>query len=272
MQRGARMEENIYQEFEALKIEKEGDSFYTREVVKKIISEISLKIVVNGEELVSLLCLNQYEVELALGFLYNDGVINSYEDIKEIYYNERMQAVIVELKEEIKVNRQESLRSVTSGCGQCYTYINPLKKSQYSSAHSKTVYPIKTILNNMKDFMHKSEIFREIGGVHSVLFYSPEYQILNEDIGRHNCFDKITGILLKKDKMGLCENSIVFVSGRISSEIMTKIIRLGAPILVSRSTPTSAAVKLAQEYNITLLGYVRGDQGNIYSAPERISF
>ncbi|WP_303864005.1 formate dehydrogenase accessory sulfurtransferase FdhD [Alkalibaculum bacchi] len=266
------MEENIYQEFDVLKIEKEEDKFYTKEVVKKIISEISLKIIVNGEELVSLLCLNQYEVELTLGFLYNDGVINSYEDIKEIYYNERMQAVIVELKEEIKVNRQESLRSVTSGCGQCYTYINPLKKSQYFSADSKTVYPIETILSSMKNFMHKSEIFREIGGVHSVLFYTPEYQILNEDIGRHNCFDKITGILLKEGKMDLCENSIVFVSGRISSEIMTKIIRLGAPILVSRSTPTSAAVKLAQEYNITLLGYVRGDQGNIYSVPERISF
>ena len=69
------MEENIYQEFDVLKIEKEEDKFYTKEVVKKIISEISLKIIVNGEELVSLLCLNQYEVELTLGFLYKRNLL-----------------------------------------------------------------------------------------------------------------------------------------------------------------------------------------------------
>ncbi len=237
---------------------------------KKVIAEVSLKIIVNQVELVSLLCLNQHQEELALGFLYSEGVINAYADVEDIYYNDRMLAVIIKLREGILINRQESLRSITSGCGKCYTYINPLKQSQYSTVENNQKFSVGSIFQIMKRFMKESEVFREVGGVHSVLFYTPEDQILNEDIGRHNCLDKITGILLKNKKLEMTANSMVFVSGRISSEIMTKVVRLGTPILVSRSTPTTSAVRLAKQYNVTLLGYVRGDRGYVYSCPERI--
>lgn len=264
------MEDVIYEEYEVLEISKEDDCCTFKPVTKKVIAEISLKILVNGEELVSLLCLNQCQEELALGFLYSEGVINSFADVEEISYNERMLAVIIRLRDGILVNRQESLRSITSGCGKCFTYINPLKQNQYSIVETKKIYSVKTILDMMKVFMKESEIFKDVGGVHSVLFYTPEYQVLNEDIGRHNCFDKITGILLKDGKLDLALNSVVYVSGRISSEIMTKVVRLGTPVLVSRSTPTSAAVKLAKQYNVTLLGYVRGDRGFVYTCPEKL--
>ncbi|MGV8906766.1 MAG: formate dehydrogenase accessory sulfurtransferase FdhD [Acetobacterium sp.] len=264
------MEDIIYEEHEILEISKENDDCKFNTITKKVISEISLKIMVNGEELVSLLCLNQRLEELALGFLYSEGVINAFDDVEEITYNERMLAVIIRLRAGILVNRQESLRSITSGCGKCFTYINPLKQNQYAIVETKTIYSVQTILNMMKVFMKKSEIFKDVGGVHSVLFYTPEYQVLNEDIGRHNCFDKITGILLKDGKIDVAAKSVVFVSGRISSEIMTKIVRLGTPVLVSRSTPTSAAVRLAKQYHVTLLGYVRGDRGFVYTCPERL--
>ena len=123
----------------------------------------------------------------------------------------------------------------------------------------------------MKEFEHQSEIHARVGGVHSVLFRHPDFSVFNEDIGRHNCFDKITGVLLKKDKMALVNAGLLFVSGRVSSEIMAKIIRLGAPVLVSRSTPTAAAVMLAREYNVTLLGYVRRESGFVYSGEERLT-
>lgn len=264
------MEDTIYEELTAREIVRDKNGCRISDISKKVIAEISLKIIVNGMELVSILCLNQQHEELALGFLYNEGVINSLADVESIYFNDQMLAVIIKLKEGVIIDRQESLRSITSGCGKCYTYINPLKKSQYQEVQSDVHFSINKILDLMTIFVTKSEIFATIGGVHSVLFYTPDFEILTEDIGRHNCFDKMTGILLKLNSMDLFSKGIVFVSGRISSEIMAKIIRIGVPVLVSKSTPTSAAVKLAEQHNVTIMGYVRQAGGFIYSCPERL--
>lgn len=265
------MEDTIYEELAVQEVVKDKNGCRISDISKKVIAEISLKIIVNGMELVSILCLNQQQEELALGFLYNEGVINSLTDVESIYFNDQMLAVIIKLKEGMIIDRQESLRSITSGCGKCYTYINPLKKSQYQEVQSNAYFSIDTILDLMTTFVTKSEIFATIGGVHSVLFYTPDFEILTEDIGRHNCFDKMTGILLKLNHMDLFSKGIVFVSGRISSEIMAKIIRIGVPVLVSKSTPTSAAVKLAEQHNVTIMGYVRQTGGFIYSCPDRLT-
>ncbi|MGV8057271.1 MAG: formate dehydrogenase accessory sulfurtransferase FdhD [Smithellaceae bacterium] len=264
------MEDTIYEELAVREIIRDENGCRVYDINKKVIAEISLKIVVNGMELVSILCLNQLQEELALGFLYNEGVINSLADVESIYFNDKMLAVIIKLKDGVIINRQESLRSITSGCGKCYTYINPLKQSQYQEVQSDATFSINTILNLMAEFVTKSEIFSTVGGVHSVLFYTTDFEKLTEDIGRHNCFDKLTGIFLKQGNLGLFSKGIVFVSGRISSEIMAKIIRIGVPVLVSKSTPTTAAVKLALQHNVTILGYIREMGGFIYSCPERL--
>ena len=264
------MEDTIYEELNVGEITRDKNGCRVSDITKKVIAEISLKVIVNGAELVSVLCLNQYQEELALGFLYNEGVINAYADVENVYFNDKMLAVIINLKEGVIIDRQESLRSLTSGCGKCYTYINPLKKSQYKEVQSDAMYSINSILNLMNDFVTRSDIYIDVGGVHSVLLHTSDYEVLIEDIGRHNCFDKITGLMLKQNKLDLFSQAIVFVSGRISSEIMTKIIRMGVGVLVSKSTPTTAAVKLAQQHNVTLLGYVRESGGYIYSCPERL--
>ncbi|HDQ04972.1 MAG TPA: formate dehydrogenase accessory sulfurtransferase FdhD [Deltaproteobacteria bacterium] len=265
------MEDTIYEKLNIGEIIKGKDGYRVQDVTKNVIAEISLKVMVDSEELVSVLCLNQYHEELALGFLYNEGVISSYSDIESVTFNDKMLAVMIKFKEGVIIDRQESLRSLTSGCGKCYTYINPLKKSHYKEVKSDFTYPLDEILAMMNDFVNRSRIYIDIGGVHSVLLHTPDYEILIEDIGRHNCFDKIAGLMMKENKMDLFGRAVVFVSGRVSSEIMAKIIRMGVPILVSKSTPTTAAVKLAQEHQVTLLGYVREHSGYIYSWPERVT-
>jgi FdhD protein len=237
---------------------------------KWVIGEISLKIYINGTEYASLLCLNQLTEELALGFLYSEGVIDTIDDVANITYNERLFAVMVDLVPGISVDKCESLRSVTSGCGKCFTYINPLKHDKFVPLSGHDRFPLRNILRSMKDFERRSEIYKTIGGVHSVLFHHDAFSVFNEDIGRHNCFDKIAGVLLRNNKMNLVGNGILFVSGRVSSEIITKVIRIGVPILVSRSTPTVAAVNLARKYKVTLLGYVRSNSGYVYSGEGRL--
>jgi FdhD protein len=265
------MNEKLYGTFDVKEILADGDKAKLVDVEKDVIGEISLKIYINGTEYASLLCLNQLTEELAIGFLYSEGVIDTFRDIASISYNERLFAVMIELAAGKSVDKCESLRSVTSGCVKCFTYINPLKHDKFIALSYDKKFALSNIMQAMKDFERRSEIYKTIGGVHSVLFQHDEFSVFNEDIGRHNCFDKINGVLLRKNKMHLVENAALFVSGRVSSEIITKVIRMGVPVLVSRSTPTAAAVNLAREYNVTLLGYVRKNAGFVYSGDNRLT-
>ena len=210
--------------------------------------------------------------ELAIGFLYSEGVIDVFPEIASLAYNERLFAVLIDLVPGKSIDKCESLRSVTSGCGKCFTYINPLKHDKFTPLSIDDEFSLRGIQRSIKEFERRSELYRTIGGVHSVLFHHNEFSVFCEDIGRHNCFDKIMGSLLRKDKMNLAGKGMLFVSGRVSSEIITKVIRMGVPILVSRSTPTASAANLARKYNVTLLGYVRGDTGYIYSGEGRLAY
>ncbi|MEQ8253928.1 MAG: formate dehydrogenase accessory sulfurtransferase FdhD, partial [Smithellaceae bacterium] len=102
------MEDTIYEELPVREIIRDKNGCRLSDISKKVIAEISLKIIVNGMELVSILCLNQQQEELALGFLYNEGVINSLADVESIYFNDKMLAVLVKLKEGMVIDRQES--------------------------------------------------------------------------------------------------------------------------------------------------------------------
>lgn len=259
------MDEGLYSTFGVKEIVSDNGVIRLCDKEKHAIGEISLKIYINGTEFGSLLCLNQLTEELALGFLYSEGVIDTIGDVASISFNERLFAVMINLVAGRSVAKCESLRSVTSGCGKCFTYINPLKHEQFLPVATEDQFPLRDILDVMKDFEGQSEVFKTMGGVHSVLFRHRDFSVFSEDIGRHNCFDKIGGVLLRQHKMELVEKAMLFVSGRVSSEIITKVIRLGVPILASQSTPTSAAVNLAREYNVTLLGYIRGNSGFVYS-------
>lgn len=256
--------------FDVRRITVDGDTVVLQDAEKCVIGEISLKILINGTEYASLLCLNQFTEELALGFLYSEGVIDTIADVESMTYNERLFAVMIKLAPGKAVEKCESLRSVTSGCGKCFTYINPLKHEKYQPAEGEERFPLRTILDLMRQFERSSAIYREIGGVHSVLFHHDAFSVFTEDIGRHNCFDKIAGVLLREGNMDLTGSGIMFVSGRVSSEIITKVIRIGVPVLISRSTPTAAAVNLARQYNVSLLGYVRSDAGFVYAGEERL--
>ena len=248
------------------------DTVVLQNVERDVIGEISLQIYINETEYASLLCLNQMMKELAIGFLFSEGVIDLFSEIASVIYNERLFAVMVDLIPGKSIDTCESLRSVTSGCGKCFTYINPLKHDKFTPLPMDDGFSLRTIQQSMKEFEARSELYRTIGGVHSALFHHNEFSVFCEDIGRHNCFDKIAGVLLRNDKMNLAKKGMLFISGRVSSEIITKVIRLGVPILVSRSTPTTAAVILARKYNVTLLGYVRDNSGYVYSGEGRLEY
>ena len=164
------MDERLCSAFSVKEIHGDDSEITLCDAEKWVIGEISLKIYINGTEYASLLCLNQLTEELAIGFLYSEGVVDRIDDIVSITYNERLFAVMVDLVPGLSINKCESLRSVTSGCGKCFTYINPLKDEKFVTLSGRDQFSLRNILRLMKAFEKRSEIYKAIGGVHSVLF------------------------------------------------------------------------------------------------------
>ena len=125
------------------------------------------------------------------------------------------------------------------------------------------------IFTLMRKFKRKSQLFKDTGGVHSAALCKQEEIILfAEDIGRHNALDKIIGESLQE---GIpLEDKIILSSGRMTSEIVTKLAKQRTPILISKAAPTDLGIQIAQEIGMTLVGFVRGKRMNIYSHNWRI--
>jgi len=261
----------IYEELDTMLIHENEDGYELTPATKPVLSEISLHIYVNASEVATLLCLDLQHIELAVGFLFSEGIINCRDDILDVNYVPADMAVNITLRNGLAVRQQNGLRSLTVGCGKCLTNINPMDPNQYKPVESVSRFALPDIMEGMKSFITESELYRVFGGVHSLLFRASNYNIISEDLGRHNCFDKIIGILLLEQCLDLAKYGMVFISGRVTSEIMTKAIRLGVPLVVSKSTPSAAAIKLAQKQGVTLLGYVKGNSGFVYTGVERLS-
>jgi FdhD protein len=135
---------------------------------------------------------------------------------------------------------------------------------------SNTRISASQIFSLMREFQHRSEVFKNTGGVHSAALSDGErLLIFAEDIGRHNAIDKIFGECLWENTP--TEDRAIITSGRISSEILFKAVKRGVPIIISRSAPTDLAVRTAQDLGITLVGFVRARKMNIYANNWRIS-
>jgi FdhD protein len=181
-----------------------------------------------------------------------------------------MHAMYINLRDEVQLDSSASLRSVSTSCGKCLTYINPLKEKSFHAIESQSDFNIGEIIEKMTEFECGSEIFSKIGSVHSALLHTKEKDYFAEDLGRHNCIDKVAGIMIFEKEISLAKEGVLYTSGRVPSEIIIKAVRLGIPVVVSRTTPTLSAVSMAKQYNITLIGYVRKGRGIIYSCPERL--
>ncbi|BAY22290.1 formate dehydrogenase family accessory protein FdhD [Calothrix sp. NIES-2100] len=222
------------------------------------------------------------DFELAAGFLYGEGVINSKKDIQRMSYcvdesvdgEQRYNIVNVELREELIPDLQPLERHfyTNSACGVC-------GKASLEALHLRNCPvipqgPIVTpeIIYSLPEKLRAAQgIFTATGGLHAAAVFNAQGELLNlhEDIGRHNALDKLIGSALLSDELPL-NNHIVMVSGRSSFEILQKSTVAGVPIVCSVSAPSSLAVSVAKEFGITLIGFLRGERFNIYTGWERI--
>ena len=252
---------DITKKYEILKIK--GDN---KELIEDlVIIEYPFTIFIDDEEIITLLCTPKSLKELAIGFLYSEGYIDSMDALQEVLLDEEKGRAYVSLK--YRMTMTENLvgkRAITSGCGRGTIFYNVLDSIKSKRIENSLNININDVVKLSKEFNHKSELFLNTGGVHSCgLCHNDKILYFEEDIGRHNALDKILGNAFM-EKMDLTDK-LVITSGRISSEMILKTSRMGIPAIISRSAPTSLAVDMANELNILLIGFARGEKMNFYS-------
>ncbi|MBI4698693.1 MAG: formate dehydrogenase accessory sulfurtransferase FdhD [Nitrospirae bacterium] len=239
------------------------------ETPDEIASEKRLRIFANNNEVLSLLCTPTMVKELITGFALSEGFLDSSgNNLRQNWCAESIEIIWKEKDIEVylPVDIPHAAETLTSGCAKGITF--SLNK-ELPVIRDNVSVSIENIFGRYKEFQKKSELFNKTGGVHSAaLCDEKDIIVFAEDIGRHNAVDKIIGYaylenISTKDKM-------LLLSGRLSSEIVNKGVRNGIPILISRSAPTDMAIEAARNHNVTLIGFLRGQNLNIYSARDRI--
>lgn len=235
-----------------------------------IVKEYALTIILDGEEFITLLCTPASLDCLVVGFLLSEGVIKSKDDIKTIRLDEaKGMAEVITFESSAIAKRLYGKRTVTTGCGKGSAFYNAIDAMTSRRVSADTAADAIAVLELMKEFNKKSELFLNTGGVHSVALVGDSGILLfQEDIGRHNAMDKIIGEASLKG-ISLTDK-LLLTSGRISSEMLIKAAKGQIPIIISRSAPTDLAVELAEQLGIAVVGFVRGQRMNVYSNALRI--
>jgi len=235
-----------------------------------VVREFPLTIILNNQELVTLLCTPTHLDYLAIGFLSSEGLLKSKDEIRKMMVDDQRGVVRVETEEETKqAGELVFKRLITSGCGRGASFYSAADVVGQIKVESQTNISAIEVFELVREFQHRSQIFRTTGGVHSAaLCDTKNILVFSEDIGRHNAIDKIFGECVLKDIS--TDGRVIITSGRVSSEILLKVAKRNIPLLVSKSAPTDMGVKLAGELGITLIGFVRGKRMNVYTNDWRV--
>lgn len=231
-----------------------------------VITELPVLLTVNGEEWLTFMCTPSSLEALAVGFLYNEKVITSYDDIATVYVCPTGESIDIWTNK--SVVKPERWRR-TSGCtGGITSIVGDKMHFDPASINGSLLLPDR-IFQLVAALFEGQSLYQVTGGVHtSALSDGKTLQIIEEDIGRHNSLDKIAGRVLL-DGIQL-SNIVLITTGRISSDMMQKSARLGAAIVISRTSPSSLSIMMAEKWGITLIGYARRTSFRIYCHPYRV--
>jgi FdhD protein len=241
------------------------DGSKPRDIEGEIVEEGLACISVNGDELVTFMCTPFDLDKLALGFLYNEGIINGLDDVRQLHVSKATTCVDVWLRD---MNFKRPSRAiVTSGCGGGVTF------DDLSGQHEPLISDLTANPAQLADLMQQMHLgaasYKRARGIHTAALADGDQVLLQvEDVGRHNCLDKLCGAALQQGVQ--TEGKILMSSGRISSEMINKSRRLQTPIVCSRTSPTSLSVALAEAWNMSIVAYVRNKGMRIYTHPERV--
>ena len=237
----------------------------------RVIVETSVSLTVNGEIWLTFNCSPTQLEALAAGFLFNEGLLRTREEIASVYPCQQNTNIDIWLQHSV----QKPLHwTRTSGCTGGITAQqapDPGLQVPPPPPPNDITYTPELILDNMRELLHTQDLYRAAGGVHtSALSDGQRFIACAEDIGRHNTIDKLSGLVLL-DKLD-ARGTLLLTTGRISSEMLQKAAALQVRVVASRTSPTSESIARAQQAGITLVGYARQNQLLVYTHPEGLDY
>jgi FdhD protein len=219
---------------------------------------------------------------MVTGFLFAEHIIHQPSDIISIRFSGHSDepslqenSVLVELSPDVRVELSEQKNFLThSACGFCgrNAFDGDSKEGIFAPLSDHLRILTSTLFQLPAQLQAEQSLFAETGGSHAVALFDLQGQLLTmaEDVGRHNAMDKLLGVMFREKKIPL-SNHVVLFSGRLSYELVQKSLAGGIPVVASIGAPTSLAVELATDYNITVIGFLKEDKMNVYCGNERIA-
>ena len=230
-------------------------------------AEAPVSLTVNGKVWLTFMCTPSKLEALAIGFLYNEGIIQDFSEVAVSQVCENKSNVDVWLNHAAE---EPSKWTRTSGCTGGLTSVEAHASHGLAHHQHSVMLAPKQIPLLLKMLDEHQNLYRQTGGLHTSLLTDGKNNIISaDDIGRHNTLDKIAGIVFMENI--IFKKRILLTTGRISSEMMQKSAKMKAEVVISRTSPSSLAVEIAEEEGITLIGYAKKHRFNVYTHGERIA-
>jgi len=234
-----------------------------------VIEEKSVSLLVNNMQWLTFMCTPTNLEELAVGFLFNEGIIQELSEVASVKVCSGADIIDVWLNRSVE-KPEKWIR--TSGCSGGTTSVERLVQKPRVTISKNGVMLSPGLVGDLMCQLHRAQaLYKQTGGVHTSAMSDGEKILVSaEDIGRHNTLDKLAGCCLRLNISP--KRRIILTTGRISSEMIQKGGRIGASVVISRTSPSSLSIQMADWMGITLIGYARRECFTIYAHPERVFF